>query len=60
VITIFAVVGQHEEDPDRWLLLGEDGQYYEYDVATEVTTPVQPKGGWVVDQDPPSLDEVAG
>lgn len=56
--TVFAVVGQHEEDPDLLLLLGDDGRHYQYDVTSETTAPTEPAAGWIVDPDAPTPDEV--
>lgn len=56
--TVFSVVGQHEEDADLLLLLGEDGQHYQYDVVNETTAPVEPAQGWIVDPNAPTLDDV--
>ncbi|HEY7032959.1 MAG TPA: hypothetical protein VH482_16560 [Thermomicrobiales bacterium] len=58
--TVFAVVGQHHDDPDRLLLLGTDGQYYQYVLPDETTTPVVPDESWVMDPNPPPIDEVMG
>lgn len=60
VATVFAVVGEHEENPDRLLLLGDDGRYYQYDLSTEATAPVEPEVGWVVDYELPTLEEMNG
>ena len=58
--TIFSVVGQHRDDPDRLLLLGEDGRHYQYDLPRDATTPVDPTDGWLVDPDAPAREDVAG
>lgn len=47
--TVFAVVGQHRDDPHRLLLLGEDGRHYAYDVAGRLS-PAQPGTAWLLDR----------
>lgn len=56
--TIFAVVGEHHDDLDRLLLLGADGQYYQYLLPEETTTPVVPDETWDLDPNPPPIDEL--
>jgi hypothetical protein len=45
---VFAVVGQAVADPDRLLLLGEDGHFYAY-AADGQPRPVNPTAGWRLD-----------
>jgi hypothetical protein len=45
--TVFAVVGEHRTDPDRLLLLGDDGRFYTYE--TGVPTAVELTPDWIVD-----------
>ena len=47
--TVFAVVGEHRDDPNRLLLLGDDGRHYGHRLPDGPTTPVEPDGRWVVD-----------
>ena len=49
--TVFAVVGQHREDPDRLLLLGEDGQHYDLRLPDGPTVPIEPDEFWTMDGD---------
>ncbi|MEA2513134.1 MAG: hypothetical protein QOF01_2709 [Thermomicrobiales bacterium] len=56
--TVFAVVGEHHDDPDRLLLLGADGQHYQFLLQEGTTTPVVPDETWVIDPNPPPPDEV--
>ena len=49
VTTVFAVVGEHRDDPDRLLLLGEDGRHYEHRLPDGPTTPVEPDDAWTLD-----------
>jgi hypothetical protein len=55
---VFAVVGHHERDPDRLLLLGDDGNQYQLDPARDVPVPAAADDAWVVDSDPPRPDDV--
>lgn len=45
---VFAVVGQHRDDPSRLLLLGEDGRHYAYD-ASGRTSPAPVDETWRLD-----------
>jgi hypothetical protein len=60
VPTVFAVVGENRHDPDRLLLLGSDGQHYQYHLSDGTTSPVKPDEGWVIDPDAPPFEEVIG
>ena len=47
---IFAVVGEHRDEPTRLLLLGADGHYYAYAaVASREPTEVEPSDDWQID-----------
>lgn len=46
---VFAVVGEHRDDPDRLLVLGDDGHHYDYRVPTGQTVPTVPDEAWDVD-----------
>ena len=46
---VFVVVGQHEAEPERLLLLGDDGRYYAY-AADGQPTAVEPSGAWRLDE----------
>ncbi len=58
--TVFAVVGEHRDDPDHLLVLGADGQHYDLHLPDGVTLPVEPDEEWRVDPSHPDTDEVAG
>ncbi len=51
VTTVFAVVGEHRDDPGRLLLRGEDGRFYAYGRGGRLHA-VAPDGAWVLDPDP--------
>ena len=42
---VLAVVGEHRDDPDHLLLLGEDGQHYDLRLADGATLPLPPAPG---------------
>ena len=56
--TIFAVVGERIDDPDRLLLLGSDGQYYQFVMPEEITMPVVPDETWVIDPNPTPIEDL--
>ena len=58
--TVFAVVGEHHDDPDRLLLLGSDGQYYQFLLPDETTTPVIPDETWDFDPNAHFVEELMG
>jgi hypothetical protein len=39
---ILAAVGEHRDDPDHLLLLGEDGLYYDLRLTDGATSPLPP------------------
>lgn len=51
---VFAVVGEHRQEPTRLLLLGDDGHYYAYQTPQGQTVEVEPSDEW--DLDPDALD----
>jgi hypothetical protein len=57
--TIFSVIGSHQEDPDRLILLGDDGQHYELELPDGVPTPVEPTEEWLFDPIIPDFEEIA-
>jgi hypothetical protein len=48
---VLAVVGEHRDDPDHLLLLGEDGNHYDLRLADGATLPLAPETGdeWLRD-----------
>jgi hypothetical protein len=57
----FACVSQHRDDPDRLLLLGEDGRLYAYPLPNGPALPVVPDAEeWAVEPDLPSANELFG
>lgn len=50
MINVFAVVGEHRDDPTRFLLLGADGQHYDQTLPDGTPTPIEPDDEtWAVD-----------
>lgn len=47
---VFAVVGEHRREPERLLLLGDDGRYYAL-TADGRPVEVQPSNSWRLDTD---------
>ena len=59
VATCFALVGEHRDDPDRLLLLGDDGRYYEYRLPDGQALPAEPDGAeWAVDPGLPAAEDL--
>jgi hypothetical protein len=56
--TIFSVVGAHQEDPDRLLMIGDDGQHYQLELTLGTPTPVEATDEWQFDPVTPDLDEL--
>ncbi len=57
---VFVAVGEHRADPDRLLLLGEDGRFYAHALPDGTTTPVEPSEDWVIDEHAPAAHGIAG
>jgi hypothetical protein len=47
---VFAVIGEHREQPERLLLLGGDGRYYTYGSAEGPPVEVKPTEEWELDE----------
>lgn len=47
----FNVVGEHKEDDQHLLVLGDDGQHYDFSLITESFEPVQVDDSWKVDEE---------
>jgi len=56
---IFAVVGEHRADPDRLLVVGQDGNTYDYNVPADQLQPTEPREeDWQVDISEPDLEQL--
>ena len=53
---IFAVVGEHRTEPERLLLLGDDGRYYGY-AADGRLFEVELGAAWRLDEETPTRAE---
>lgn len=53
----FNVIGQRKDDDLHLLVRGDDGQHYDYYVAREQVSPVEPDERWAIDG--PSADEAS-
>ena len=49
VTNLFAVVGEHRQEPSRLLLIGDDGHYYAYGAADGQPVEVEPTDEWQLD-----------
>lgn len=52
MVTVFTVVGEHQVDTTRLLVLGADGHYYEYRPTRRGFRPVDLDRDWVVYEPP--------
>lgn len=57
---VFAVVGEHRDDPDHLLVLGDDGSYYDYAVTTGQAALVEPDQTWTTDFSVPEIEATLG
>ena len=56
---VFAVVGEHRDDTDRVLALGEDGRYYAVRLPDCSAVPVELTDEWVVQTAPEAETELS-
>ena len=50
MVQFCAVIGEHRTDRDVLLVIGEDGQYYAWDLKTDTTEPVELDENWMLDR----------
>jgi hypothetical protein len=50
----FNVIGERKDDDLHLLVRGDDGQHYDYAVASEQVMPVEPDDRWKMDVDSPA------
>ncbi len=51
--TDYAVIGEHREDDQHLLLLGEDGEHYDYHLGRDHVAPIEELDEqWVIDGRP--------
>ncbi len=58
MISVYSIVGEHHEDPDRLLALGADGQHYALMLPQGTMFPVEPDEQWRLDPEPPDREDV--
>jgi hypothetical protein len=56
----FTVVGEHREDKSQFLVIGADGQYYEYNPAREQVSATVPDEHWEMIQGDEELPAETG
>ena len=59
-MTVFAVVGEHRDNPDRLLVIGEDGLHYDMRLPEGTAVPVEPDDRWLVDENGAEPEELLG
>jgi hypothetical protein len=57
---VFAVVGEHRDDPTWLLLLGEDGQHDAYRRLDGAVLAIDPDDAWRLEGARPPLDALTG
>lgn len=45
----FQVIGELRENPEKLLVIGDDGQCYAYDILRGEISPLEPDDSWAVD-----------
>jgi hypothetical protein len=48
----FDVIGERKDDEQHLLVVGDDGQHYDYSLTSEQVSPVEPDERWLVDGEP--------
>lgn len=48
----FNVIGERKDDELHLLVRGDDGRHYDYSLASEQVSPVDPDERWEIDRDP--------
>lgn len=56
----YNVVGEHKSDEQHLLVVGDDGQYYDYSLSSERVEPIEPDENWQVDEPVGGDDSVPG
>ncbi len=57
--TVYSVIGEHRDNPDRLLVLGSDGRHYALVLPSGAASPTEPTEEWAIDPYPPNLEDVA-
>jgi hypothetical protein len=56
--TVYSVIGEHRDNPDRLLALGSDGKHYALTLPSGATAPTEPGDEWAIDSLPPDPEDV--
>jgi hypothetical protein len=60
VTNVFAVVGEHRQEPERFLLVGDDGRFYAYASSESEPVETEPSDEWELDDRPRMPDAEEG
>jgi hypothetical protein len=55
----FSIIGQHRENPNQFLLLGDDGQHYATDISMSEPTPVESDDDYLIDEYVADFDDLS-
>ena len=55
----FSIIGQHRDNPNQLLLIGDDGQRYSTDISMSEPVPVDSEDEYVVDASIDTFDDVS-
>lgn len=55
----FDVIGERKDDEQHLLVRGEDGRHYDYSLASEQVSPVEPDERWQIDREPATDEDEA-
>ena len=50
MVNEYNVIGEQKDDDQHLLVVGDDGQYYDYSPLGETIEPVDPDDSWQVDE----------
>jgi hypothetical protein len=52
----YSVIGEHIDDEHHLLVVGADGQHYDYSLLRDEVSPVTPNDRWRIDRQPDGAD----
>jgi hypothetical protein len=55
----FSIIGQHRENPDQLLLIGDDGQRYATDISMSDPVPVESDEDYLIDEYVADFDDLS-
>ena len=56
----YNVIGEHKDNDEHLLVMGDDGQPYDYCLTRETVEPVEIDESWAIDDPHSSNDDLAG